>query len=696
MGYNNIENSFEDLLVHIKKISNNYSNNQKLSSDINNEINLLINKFNNYAEYISKENKHKKDTEKEINIINSKLKESQNKYKELTDLLPQIVFELDLEGKIKFFSKAAYNITGYGPDDFYENLNIFDFLIPDDKTRALENLKNDILKKSVSIREYNIIRKDGKILPLLVYLSPLMKERKPTGLIGIGVDITLIKKAEAEIISEREKLYVTLENIGDGVITINNKKNIILLNKVAEDLTGWDNNQVIGKNVELILAPIKDTEKKMIINHINESIKKGLKINSYKNITFKDKEKILNYRIAPILNKQKEINGAVIVLKDITEKNTLEKELLRSQKHESIGILAGGIAHDFNNILISILGNLELVKLQTAKSEPSYELITSALNAATHARELTKQLLSFSKDNSPNKKVVSIKDLLKNISSFSLHGTNIISEYNIPKDLWNVEVDQDQITQVISNIIINASQSMLNGGKIYINAENVIIDENENPYKNPGKYIKISIKDEGCGIKKEYLDKIFDPYFTTKEKGSGLGLTTSYSIIKKHEGYIDVLSTTGQGSVFYIFIPAIIKEINLSNKPEKDIKYGSGRILIVDDDAFVLKTIEKMLDFLQFTYVCTRSGEEGIKIYKEALKNKKPFNIIILDLTIPGGIGGKEIIEKLKKINPNIKAIVSSGYSNDPVMANYKNYGFCDVLSKPYTVEELSAVLNRI
>jgi CheY-like chemotaxis protein len=270
----------------------------------------------------------------------------------------------------------------------------------------------------------------------------------------------------------------------------------------------------------------------------------------------------------------------------------------------------------------------------------------------------------------------------------------IFINIDIPDNLWNVNIDKDQIIQVITNIIINAKQAMSNRGKIFIKAENS--DINFDPYKKPGRYLKISIKDDGCGISQENLNKIFDPYFTTKENGSGLGLAICYSILKKHNGYIDIQTKVNDGATFIIFLPALTEKIKEKANIEKSIIYGTGKVLIIDDDICVIKTIEKMLTFLHFEYDSVKKGEDGVVLYKKSLKEKRPYDVIITDLTIPGGIGGVDIIKKLKNLNPDVKCIVSSGYSNNPIMSNYKKYGFCEVMNKPYTVEELSRILNKV
>lgn len=383
--------------------------------------------------------------------------------------------------------------------------------------------------------------------------------------------------------------------------------------------------------------------------------------------------------------------GVLGVTRDITEKKRMAEELQRARQIESIGLLAGSIAHDFNNILSAILLNAQIAKM---KKEKNVEKYLDGIEKATYrATGLTKQLLTFSKGGAPIKEAVSIKVLLKETAEFALHDSNSRCKFSISDDLFPIEVDKTQISQVINNLVINADQAMPEGGTVEIKAENLISPKSQGLPLKEGKYIKISIKDSGIGIPKEKIARIFDPYWTTKHKRSGLGLTTAYSIIKKHNGYIELKSEMGAGTTFYVYLPATEKKVAIEQEEAEELIKGEGRILLMDDEEDILDSAGNVLKELGYQVKVAKDGSEAIRLYREA---KEPFDLVIVDLTIPGGMGGKEAIKELKEMNPAVKAIVSSGYSNDPIMVDFKKYGFCGVLHKPYKIGEMSKILHKV
>jgi len=385
------------------------------------------------------------------------------------------------------------------------------------------------------------------------------------------------------------------------------------------------------------------------------------------------------------------------IFKDITESRHMEDELIKMQKLESVGILAGGIAHDFNNLLTSILGNLSLAKVfsEEPKSK-SYERIEEAEKATLRAKDLTQQLLTFSKGGDPVTTTISIKELIEDSCQFILRGSNVKCTSNISDNLSLVEVDEGQISQVIHNLLINANQAMPDGGLVKIHAKNINIGiENGFPL-DEGGYVLITVEDQGVGISDKHLSKIFDPYFSTKHEGHGLGLATAYSIINKHDGLLAAESKLGEGTVFKIFLPASNKTETVQVHAQKDIRYGDGSILLMDDEEDVREIGAVMLGHLGYKVLTAEDGLEALEMYTKAYEEKTPFDIVVLDLTVPGGLGGKETLEKLKEIDPSVKAIVTSGYANDPIISNYKQYGFSGVLPKPYMIENVSKVLQDV
>ncbi len=380
----------------------------------------------------------------------------------------------------------------------------------------------------------------------------------------------------------------------------------------------------------------------------------------------------------------------------LIQRKNQEDELLKAKKIESLGILAGGIAHDFNNLLTIIYGNISLAKLSEERQGQSYSLLNEAEKAATKAKNLTQQLLTFSRGGAPIKTTASIENLLKDTVNFVLSGSNVRCLFVIPENLWSAEIDEGQISQVIHNIVINSRQAMPSGGTITITAENVTLGDNDVPRLRAGDYLKIVIADQGKGIPKEHLNKIFDPYFTTRENGSGLGLAVTYSIIKNHGGFITAASDVNGGAVFNVFLPASKEKPVEKQNNGHDSAIMNGKILIMDDDSQVLKITRLMLENMGFSVECSRHGEEMIELYRKARENGRPFDAVIMDLTVPGRMGGAQTIARLREYDPSIRAIVSSGYSNDPIMGRYRDYGFSAVLAKPYRREELGEVLANV
>ena len=509
-------------------------------------------------------------------------------------------------------------------------------------------------------------------------------------------DIAERKFAEKQLEEEKERLSVTLASIGDGVITTDIDGKIVLYNRVAEKLTGYNQKETISRDINDILN-ITDTISnerfefnKLSKFELSDNLKLTNKFGGKKEIAIKGN---------PILDKSEKKIGEIIVIRDNEEKKRLEREILKTQKMESISILAGGIAHDFNNILTAILGNLSIAKIEINNKESTLgKIIDQTIKATYRANKLTKQLLTFSKGGTPVKKTISIKELIEETTNFALRGSKSRSFIRIAPDLWNVDIDEGQISQVINNIVLNADQSMPNGGNIIVEAKNIVIENTvEDPSLSGDFFVQISIMDQGIGIPDEYITKIFDPYFTTKQKGSGLGLSVCYSIIKNHGGRITVDSVSGQGSIFYIILPAASTKTQENHEiVEKPLLKGMGTIMVMDDEKYIQKLLLKLLNRLGYNVIITSEGKEFLKVYRNMKDSQQEVSCVIMDLTISGGMGGKDTIKNLREFDDVVKVIVSSGYSNDPIMADYKKYGFNGVLPKPFSINDLSDLLGRI
>ncbi len=394
-----------------------------------------------------------------------------------------------------------------------------------------------------------------------------------------------------------------------------------------------------------------------------------------------------------VLRNLKETNERL--RKEAAERERIEAELLKAEKLESIGVLAGGIAHDFNNLLTGILGNISMAQIRADSPEEIRENLSRAEKVCVRARELTRHLLTFSKGGAPVRKSASIGEIISGAAEVSLPGSNVRCDVDPGEDTWPVHVDVAQIGQVFSNLIINAVQAMPDGGVLGIRAENVPAGDPIPPLLAPGSYVRVSFTDTGVGIPKELLAKIFDPFFTTKEKGSGLGLATAYSVLKQHDGMITVTSEPGKGSTFSVFLPAF-PEGTARRKDAAAPASMKARILVMDDEETVREIAIEFLEHLGYEGVGTGSGQEALEAYREASAGGRPFSAVIMDLTIPGGMGGKEAVRRLLEFDPVARAIVSSGYSTDPVMAEYEKHGFSGVIAKPYRMDELKEVLNTV
>ena len=511
------------------------------------------------------------------------------------------------------------------------------------------------------------------------------------------------KRFEEALAAEKERLAVTLRSIGDGFITTDVAGNILMINNVAERLTGWTQTQVFGKKLVEVFQLLNERTRKPCRSAVQRIIETGSVVGmaTHSVLVSRDgTECTIENSASPIRDKANRKIGVVLVFRDVTDKLRNEEEHRKAEKLESLGVAAGGIAHDFNNLLTAIIGNLSLALTKLNPTDPVSDRLTTAKKASVRAQELAQQLLTFAKGGAPIKKITGMGQLVKDTVSFSLRGSNIRCEFDIPKDTWSAEVDGGQISQVITNMVVNAEQAMPAGGTLYTRCENFTLS-GEDPTLTSlrlGRYVRISIKDEGTGIPEEYLKKVFDPYFTTKTKGSGLGLATAYSIIKNHEGQISVESSPGSGTTFHIYIPASEKKAATAAErehPQTPIE-GKGRILILDDEEAIRLLVYHTLTPLGYDVTEAPDSLTAIELYKKAMQEGKRFDAVISDLTLPGGMGGQEAVKHLIELDPTVKAIVSSGYANDPVMSRYQEYGFCAMIPKPYEVSELSHVIYDV
>lgn len=607
------------------------------------------------------------------------------------------IFRIGLDGAITSWNQGAVKIYGYTPSEIIGRNNAI--LIPPELQRTFREIIRDIQDgKDVEAFETESIRRDGVKIYVSIKISVIKSENgEIIGASAIHRDITDKKRYEDSLRAERERLAVTLNSIDAGVISTDKYGKIVFLNKHASKLTGWDFAEAIKQPLPEVFNLIDDRSGEVYQGLVAQVLNSESPVQFYHALLIdRNLEPIpVSISCTQIKTAEKAFAGTVIIFQDVSDKLKTEAELLKAEKLESLGILAGGIAHDFNNILAAVVANLQLALLKYEKGQEIQKYIQETVEISQRASELTKQLLTFSKGGAPVKKAASLVELITDTTRFVLRGSKVKAIFAIDPELWPVEVDSGQISQVIHNLILNANQAMPVGGIIRIKADNVFIQPGGR-FK-PGSYVKLIIHDTGIGIPKDILHKIFDPFFTTKKEGNGLGLATAYSIIKKHDGYIEVESAEKGGTSFTILLPTAVKaEAIVAARAETSAASEGAKILLMDDEEIILKVVGEMMRYFGYHVTLARDGAEAIRYYQAAAELGEPFDAVVMDLTIPGGIGGPEAIVKLRQIDPGIRAIVSSGYSNDPIMSNYESYGFCGVVRKPYRFEELNQVLCSV
>ena len=621
------------------------------------------------------------------------LHQSHTMLNNLSQQVPGVLFKscLHTDGHFEtpYASSNSYDIYELSLEDIQRDATtVFQRFHPDDRDRVLASIHESARTLNQWKCEYRVNLPRQGLKWLYGIAQPQKLEDGTIVWYGIIMDVTERKRVDDML---RLKDF-TLGNIADAIYWITPDAMIWDVNAAAEKMLDYSHDQFLSMSV-CDIDPKFPTERWPA--HWEELKRTG-------SLQFETFHRSRDGRDIPVeitanyfKFNDREYNCAIV--RNITERRAMQEERIKSQKLESLGVLAGGIAHDFNNILTGIMGNISFARKFIDESHKSSKILEQAETASHRAADLAHQLLTFAKGGQPIKKVVSARQIIEASVSLVLHGSNVMSTITLPDDLYAIDADEGQISQAFNNIIINAVQSMPDGGTIVITAENVTLDSAQMPPLTAGNYIRIAFTDTGCGIAAEDQKKIFDPYYTTKPSGSGLGLASVYSIVSKHGGHISVHSSVCTGTTFDILLPASTRNSTDAHTEATAANAGEYNSLLVMDDEEILRDLaSEMLGDLGYHVQTCSNGSEAITLYTAAKAAGTPFSVVIMDLTVPGGMGGKEAAQYILKIDPEARLVVSSGYSNDPIMDDYARFGFCATIVKPYSMNDIAGVLSRV
>ncbi len=640
----------------------------------------------------------------EQRLAERKLRKSESRLRESQQVAKLGNWDLDLVSQTLEWSDETYMLFDKSPENYVPSFDEFARVVhPEDRSTMESNfyraLENDTSPYHVAIRIVNDSGREWVMEAVGVVRRD--SSGKAIRIFGTAQDITERKQAEDKIQQSEKFIRSILDTVDEGFIVINKDYRIQTANKAYCRQVGGCDDEIIGQHCYEVShktnRPCYEEGEECATRHVFETGKPYSVLHRHKdasgNIIY------VETTAFPIKDAFDAVTSVIETINNITEKHLLEEERLKTQKLESIGTLAGGIAHDFNNLLQGVFGYISLAKMTANNREKSTAALEQAEKALHQSVNLTTQLLTFSKGGKPAKKQIDLRPVIENSAKFTLSGSRSDLRINIPEDLWQIDADGGQLGQVIQNIVLNADQSMPIGGTIKITSANMAKGDASLPSGlAPDNYVMIAIQDTGIGIPEQYLSKIFDPYFTTKEKGSGLGLATSYSIIRNHAGMIDVKTKSGVGTTFMIYIPALAGQIKIeaAEKQKGPSQLKKAKVLVMDDEEVIRNLSSELLSLLGHDIEVAQHGQEALEKYQRAITAGRPFDIVILDLTVRGGMGGVEAVKQMLKMNPRIKAVVSSGYSDDAAIANYLSQGFTSSLKKPYDVEVLKDVLNKM
>ncbi len=614
-----------------------------------------------------------------------------------------IVF-LDAHGTISLWNGGAVAMFGYDEDAAVGRP--LDFLSCPGGARDTPTLLSVLAEvmdgHAAMRRDLSLCNAAGQRIDVDVTLAEVGDEGgRCLGFALFMRDVTARNRYQESLAAERERLLVTLRSIGDGVITTDTAGRVTLLNCVAETLCGWPLSDALGQPLSRVFRIVEERTLEPREDPVSRVLRTNavIELATHATLIARDgSRRLIADSGAPIRDAAGCITGVVLVFRDVTEKQRIEDALLRARQLEAIGFLAGGIAHDFNNILTALFGNISLMRMHVPPDSPALALLEQADQAFYRARDLTQQLLTFAKGGAPVKRAGSLRALIEDTARFLLHGTKTVTSFTFADDLWSAEFDPGQMSQALSNILLNAIQAMPAGGTIVVGGSNVRLRPNEVPSLKEGPYVRLFIEDEGPGIPEADRERVFHPYFTTKESGTGLGLATAYSVVQRHGGHIGI-GESCRGARFEIYLPAAdthpahpMRERRAREEPDG----GRGYVVIMDDEGPVRAVCVDILSHLGYESESVADGESLVSLYGMRFAEGRRPDAVIVDLTVPGGMDGREAARRILAIDRDARLLVSSGYCNDPVMSAYEDHGFVGMIAKPYDVGELAANLARV
>ncbi len=627
--------------------------------------------------------------------LNAEMKLREHYQRALLDNFPYAVWMKNEVGQYLAVNRRLVEYLGVKRPEEMLGRSSYDFLEPDIAEYIAEKDRKVLMGGRTRRTEEQLpIR--GKLRWFEVFQSPVNVDGRVIGTVGCNWDVTGRKVIEKKL-KESEERYRMLVELSPDSVFIHREGRFVFMNATGALLLGAERPEdLYGREVlDFVHSDYHEKVRKRIVTAPPQSKNPPVEL-----VLLRTDKTTVSVEMVSVHFHHRNNDFILAVARDISERKRMQDELVKAQRLESLGVLAGGIAHDFNNILTGILGNISLMLYQLDPSDSLAGRLASCEKAAIRASELTQQLLTFARGGAPVRKLMNPSSLIRESATFVLRGSQIGCEIALPEDLWSIRADAGQISQVLHNILINAMQAMPNGGVINITGLNEQVRTGNLLNLHAGDYLRLEIKDQGCGIPPENLPKIFDPYFSTKSEGTGLGLASVYSVIKRHGGAIDVSSKVGVGSIFTLFLPATPAssrerptEVEVAGKNEL---IGSGRILLMDDEQIIRDIATLILETAGFQVESCTDGRDAAARYKRQFGTGEAYDLVIMDLTIPGGMGGKEAAKHILEIDPNAVMIVASGYSNDPVIADFQQYGFKGAVVKPFSATTLVAEVRRL